>query len=213
MRIVWGVLALLLALAGCAGGHRRPATPPPSRADQERALRLCLGNLGQAGVRYTRLPDRSFKGGCTAIGTVQLLDVGMPVTNLGAMTCRLALPFSSWAGDAVQAAAKAWLDSPVVKIESFGTYSCRPVNGVEGGKLSEHGRSNAVDISGFILANGRRITVLEGWNGTDQNVRNFLRAVHNAACRRFAVVLGPDANGYHRNHFHFDMATNGPYCR
>ena len=210
MRKLLGVFVLLLALAGCAGS-RRPATP--SRAGQERALRLCLADLGQAGIRYTRLPDRSFKGGCSAIGTVQLLDIGMPVANLGAMTCKLALPFSEWARDAVQAAAKAWLDSPVVKIESFGTYSCRPVNGIEGAKLSEHGRSNAVDISGFILANGRRITVLDGWNGPDQNVRDFLRAVHKAGCRRFSVVLGPDANSFHRNHFHFDMASNGPYCR
>jgi hypothetical protein len=63
-----------------------------------------------------------------------------------------------------------------------------------------------------VLANGRRITVLNDWNGPDQYARNFLRAVHNAGCRRFHVVLGPDANALHRNHLHFDMGP-GTYCR
>ncbi len=43
---------------------------------------------------------------------------------------------------------------------------------------------------------------------TDLGTRKtlFLRAVHDAACGRFGTVLGPEANEYHRNHFHLDMA-------
>ena len=62
------------------------------------------------------------------------------------------------------------------------------------------------------LAGGRRITVRDGWNGPDADARAFLRQVHAAACRRFNVVLGPDANAFHRDHLHFDMG-NGRYCR
>jgi hypothetical protein len=164
------------------------------------------------GVSFRSLPDRTFSGGCSAIGTVQLLDIGMPTTNLGAMTCPAALKFAIWAREALQPAAKAWLDAPVAKVESFGTYSCRPINGQAGNKLSEHGRSNAVDVSGFVLTNGRRITVLKDWNGPDQGARDFLRAVHKSACRRFDVVLGPDANALHRDHLHFDM-SGSRYCR
>jgi hypothetical protein len=36
--------------------------------------------------------------------------------------------------------------------------------------------------------------------------------VFKAGCRRFAVALSPDSDGYHQNHFHFDMGPNGPYC-
>ncbi|HEU0133384.1 MAG TPA: extensin family protein, partial [Allosphingosinicella sp.] len=96
--------------------------------------------------------------------------------------------------------------------ESFGTYSCRPVNGRPGARLSEHGRSNAVDIAAFVLADGRRISVLAGWNGGDEDVRRFLRDIHKAGCRRFGIVLGPDADSFHRDHLHFDMGQ-GPYCR
>jgi hypothetical protein len=34
----------------------------------------------------------------------------------------------------------------------------------------------------------------------------FLHEVHKAACAIFTTVLGPEANRYHRNHFHLDMA-------
>jgi hypothetical protein len=215
------VTAALVAVSCVPKAHRPQRRAPAPRYaprpaqpsyDTSAAHRQCLAQLTGDGARYTALPDRVFGGGCSAIGTVQLTDIGMPTTNLGAMTCPLADAFTRWTRDAAQKAAAAWLSSPVVKIESFGTYSCRPVNNVEGNKLSQHGLSNAVDVSGFVLADGRRITVLGDWNGPDEYARNFLRAVHDAGCRRFSVVLGPDANAYHRNHLHFDMGP-GPYCK
>jgi hypothetical protein len=128
------------------------------------------------------------------------------------MTCPLARQFGRWVREAVQPAAGQWLKSRIVRIESFGTYSCRPVNGQAGAKLSEHGRSNAVDVAAFVLADGRRVTVLQGWNGEDEKVRSFLRTIHRAGCKRFQTGLGPDADAFHTNHFHFDMGR-GPYCR
>ena len=213
--------AALVAISCVPKGHQTVRRPPPPRYaprpaqptyDVSAAHRQCLATLTADGARYNALPDRVFGGGCSALGTVQLTDIGMPTTNLGAMTCPLADAFTRWTRDAAQKAAAAWLSSPVVKIESFGTYSCRPINNVEGNKLSEHGLSDAVDISGFVLADGRRITVLADWNGPDEYARNFLRAVHDAGCRRFHVVLGPDANALHRNHLHFDMGP-GTYCK
>src|SRR3546814_7134984 len=109
----------------------------------------------------------------------------------------LARESARWTRQAVQPAARNWLGSQVVKIESFGTYACRPVNGMAGGKLSEHGRANAVDISAFVLRDGRRITVLEGWNSDDDDVRAFLRAVHQAGCRRFGDRKSTRLNSSH----------------
>ena len=112
----------------------------------------------------------------------------------------------------VQEAAAAWLQSPIVAVETMGSYSCRPVNGQAGSRLSEHGVADAIDVSAFRTADGRRITVLDGWNGADEGVRDFLRAVHQSACDHFGVVLGPDANALHHNHLHLDMAPER-YCR
>ncbi len=180
--------------------------------DDARAYRQCLADFAKLDVKIQPLPDRTFPNGCSATHAVKLVAIGIPVANLGAMKCMMALPFTRWVRDTVTVQAQAILGRPVVKIESFGTFACRPKNGVKGADLSEHGRANAVDISAFVLQGGRRITVLADWNGPDPKARAFLRAVHQAACRRFSVVLGPDANAFHRDHLHFDMGK-GPYCR
>lgn len=210
------LMAATLLLASCIPSSERRTSPAPASAPgpalPSAESRQCLADLGRDGVRFRALPDRLFDNGCSAVGAVQLLDIGTPVANLGAMTCPLADAFEKWVREAVQPAARAWLGSRVVRIESFGTYSCRPVNGQAGARLSEHGRANAVDVGAFTLADGRRITILAGWSGADENVRRFLRAVHDSGCRRFKVGLGPDANSFHRDHLHFDMGQ-GPYCR
>lgn len=206
----WAIWATLPLAACIPSGDRRPA--PPARQTSAKQILECRADLHREGVRFRALEDRNFGGGCSAMGAVQLLDIGTPVANLGAMTCPLARQFARWTREAMQPAAQAWLSSRVVRIESFGTYSCRPVNGRAGARLSEHGRANAVDVGAFVLADGRRVTVKTGWNGEDEDVRRFLRAVHGAACRRFGIVLGPDADAFHRDHLHFDMGQ-GPYCR
>jgi hypothetical protein len=210
------ILLLLVLLSACIPQPDRPAprpsAPRQSPAPPTQSTQQCLADLEREGVAFKLLPDRVFDNGCSALGSVQLLDIGTPTTNLGAMTCPLARTFARWAREAVQPAAQQWFGMKVTKIESFGTYSCRPVNGQDGNKLSEHGRANAVDIGAFVLADGRRITVLDGWPSRDPKVRGFLQTVHDAGCRRFGITLGPDANEFHRNHFHFDMGR-GPYCR
>ena len=210
----WAILAAALLLASCipSSGPRPPREERPSGAPSE-TTKQCYADMSRNHFLFRPLPDRSFDNGCSVIGAVQLIDIGTPVSNLGAMTCPLADRFGQWVRDSVQSAARTWLGTRVLKVESFGTYACRPVNGQDGNRLSEHGRANAVDISAFQLADGRRITVLDGWNGADDNVRRFLRAVHDSGCRRFAIGLGPDANAFHRNHLHFDLGANGPYCR
>lgn len=209
------ILISSIALAGCVGpsktAHRpRPRYMPPPETPER--LRACLATLGAEGSRYEPLPDRQFPGGCSATSSVKLVAIGIPVTNLGALKCGLAVPFARWVRQDVPAAATRWLGGDVVKIESFGTFACRPKNGQAGNELSEHGRANAVDIAGFVLRDGRRITVKDGWNGADDRVRGFLRTLHRAACARFSVVLGPDANSFHVDHLHFDMGS-GPYCK
>ena len=209
----WWVVALALLATGCIPPPRYPArtlAPPPRETPE--AYRQCLADLSALGAKVEALPDRVFDNGCSATSSVKMVAIGIPVTNLGAVKCGLAQPFVRWVTEAVQPAARARFGTYVAKMESFGSFACRPVNNVAGNRLSEHGRANAVDIAAFQLADGRRVTVLADWNGPDDAARGFLRDLHAAACRRFSVVLGPDANALHRDHLHFDMGR-GPYCR
>lgn len=187
------------------GGYRPPVESP------ER-FRQCVAVLRAEGSKVDALPDRVFDNGCSATSAVKLVAIGIPVTNLGAVKCTLAVPFARWVRDDLPREARRWLGADVRKIESFGSFACRPVNGQAGNRLSEHGRANAIDIAAFQLGDGRRISVRDGWNADDPNIRGFLRALHRAGCSRFSVVLGPDANAMHHDHFHFDMGP-GPYCR
>ncbi len=208
-----GPLTAFVILNSCGGPSptsRRPATPRPVLTGPE--LRQCLADLDALHVRYRRLPDQNFPGGCQQIGTVQLSDIGVPVTNLGPVTCPLARAMTHWVREAVQPAARVWMSSAVTRVETMGSYSCRPVNGVAGNKLSEHAFANAVDVSGFAFANGRRVTVLAAWNGQDPDGRDFIRAAFGSGCRHFTKILGPQANSLHANHFHLDMGR-GDYCR
>jgi hypothetical protein len=213
MRIRLSVLLLCVALAACVGPSRKAKRPRwSSPVETPERFRACVATMRAEGSQVQELPDRRYDNGCSATSSVKLVAIGIPVTNLGAVKCGLALPFARWVQRDVQAQAARWLGSYVVKIDSFGSFACRPVNNQAGNRLSEHGRANAIDIAGFQLKDGRRITVKQGWNSDDERVRGFLRSLHKAACARFSVVLGPEANALHADHFHFDMG-NGPYCR
>ena len=215
----WGIALLALAaLTGCipradrGRAPPRPAMPPAADRGSPDTLQ-CHIDLARERIRFRALPDQRFAGGCSALGAVQLTEFGIPVTGLRAMTCPNARQFARWARESVQPAADQWLRGRIVRIETFGTYACRTRNSRPGARLSEHAFANAVDVSAFVLADGRRITVEHGWRGEDERVRRFLRQIHQGGCRRFSVGLSPDADANHYNHLHFDMGASGSYCR
>jgi len=191
----------------------RPSAPP---AAESRAGRQCLAELSGTGAAYSLLPDRYPEAGCSNVNTVQLSSVpsdqtSLMIANLGPVTCEVSTAFAGWARYGVDRAAQQILGSPLRSIETFGSYSCRNVAGTN--RRSAHSTAEAIDVSAFVLADGRRITLVNGWNGTAQE-REFLRTVHRSACRRFATVLGPEYNAAHRDHLHLEGVARGPsYCR
>lgn len=122
--------------------------------------------------------------------------------------CPVAAALALWERDIVQPAARRHFDSRVVRIDHAGSYSCRRLYGKAEGSFSEHATADAIDILGFRLGNGRRLSVLGDWNGEPAE-RQFLREVRDGACDLFATVLSPDYNDAHADHFHFDQADWG----
>src|SRR5205085_11818965 len=139
----WGMaLVALAALGGCIphgdrGREPRPVTRPLADRGSPDTLQ-CHIDLAREHIRFRRLPDQHFEGGCSAIGAVQLVDMGTPATGLRAMTCPLARQFSRWSRESVQSAADQWLRTRIVRIETFGTYACRTRNSQPGERLSQH---------------------------------------------------------------------------
>lgn len=178
----------------------------------------CRRLLERAGVRYTALPPRDDGAQCGYSDAVRFADGGArkiayAPANLG-IACPVAAALAKWEWDVVQAAAERYLGTRVVRIEHFGSYSCRRMYGRDQGNWSEHSTADAVDIAGFRLGDGRRITVVGDWtgNGNSAAARQeaaFLHAVRDGACDLFATVLSPDYNAAHRDHFHLDQASRG----
>lgn len=214
------LFALPLLLSACGDREQRPPPRPAGsrpvtlNIPTSRETQACFADLSRKEVRYSPLPDRDYGGGCQVIGAVQLIDIGVPITNLKAMRCGLADTFTGWARFAVAPAARQILGSDLVRIESFGSYACRNVIGsaTNGNKRSGHAIGNAVDISAFLLQDGRRISVLQGWRPDDPVVREFLQVIHNSACKRFGTVLSPDYNAAHANHLHLED-DHAHFCR
>lgn len=220
--IVRRVLALLPALAllsACIDipqmpkrdAVRRPVTSSFTSAPE---LRQCLADLGTSRANFTPLPDQYYGAGCSTIGTVRLNslrgdDAQLQLANLGPVACPLADTLAGWARFGVDRAARQILGSPLAKIETMGSYSCRNVAGSE--RRSAHATANAIDVSAFILADGRRISVLEKWYAGNSGERQFLTTVHQSACKRFGTVLGPAYNAAHRDHLHVELSGSG-FC-
>ncbi|WP_162009343.1 extensin family protein [Labrenzia sp. CE80] len=90
-------------------------------------------------------------------------------------------------------------------------YVCRRRNNLPDGKLSEHARGKALDITTFVFADGVEASVAEDW-GKDTPEGRALKHLHSGACEVFTTVLGPDADPNHRSHFHVDIGCHGRNC-
>ncbi len=170
---------------------------------------LCFGALDQAGIIYSALGD-SPPGTQCPVKNALLLDRSLtPYSASLKMTCAQMAALYTWERHIARPAAMEILGSPVKRIETYGTFSCRNIAGTS--RLSEHASANAIDISGFLLEDGRVISIAKHWrNGGKEG--KFLRRAHKGGCRIFSVVLGPDYNKAHADHFHFDMGS-GHSCR
>ncbi|SFR10235.1 extensin family protein [Poseidonocella sedimentorum] len=177
---------------------------------QARARGAVCGDPDIQGDRVGAIPGRM--KGCGIGEAVRVRSVlGVRLSQTSLMDCTTARALKTW----IRKGAKPALGQTgggLAELKVFAHYACRPRNSQPGAKISEHGRGRAIDVGGFVLRDGREISVLEGWNSS---AARALRRMHKAACGPFGTVLGPEANRFHRDHFHFDTARyrSGSYCR
>jgi hypothetical protein len=335
MRSVAAAGLLLLAARAASGQGLLPGTEPGA-ATRSAASATAEGGwsaqeieLAQArcavllkGLPVVAVPEGPLREGneCGAPAPMRLISVGkepqVAFSPPPTLTCDMIAQLHRWVERDVQPLARKFLAAPIVRIETMSSYSCRNAYGRAHGRLSEHGRANAVDLGSFVTAYGQAALVISDWGPTAREIaaaatagskgaapagapvrqakgspeaspqpqpvatlapaelpgraaaaaisgfslsipgvmvqigggsdksadsafappqrlggpklktaggapaRNtdarldFLRAVHTAACRQFGTVLGPEANSWHKNHFHVDMAERprGAIC-
>lgn len=151
-------------------------------------------------------------GGCGISDAVKVYAVGGVALNAQPrINCRTATALHAWATGPMQDAARE-NGTLITDMRIVAGYACRRRNNRRSGRLSEHARGNAVDIAAFTLKSGEVITLPADWKGRHAAL---MQALHASACGPFGTVLGPKADVYHQDHFHFDTAAyrSGPYCR
>jgi hypothetical protein len=224
-RLAW--LAATALLAACSpladlGLDKRPVfiTQPIDGSTRGRLLNAvetppaCMAWLAQNGLTFRPVADRSEGEFCQVTGAGNLADDAKtdppfsPARPM--MDCGLAATTAIWRRQSVEPAAREILGSEVRTIDQLGVYACRNVGDAETGRPSAHARAQAIDIAGFRLSDGRRITVAKDWAGAGPEAA-FLRRVRDDACRLYGVTLSPDYNAAHANHLHLE-AGRGRLC-
>lgn len=222
----WAIAVLGLAALALAGWRwiddhpqHNPWAPlrladPPGWATARKLAALrgdppaCHAFLDRSGVAFTAL-EPAGQGACRrADRGIAAPDrtSGLVLRPRGAQaSCVVNAGLALWLHHGVQPAARRILGTRVVALEHLGTYNCRRIGGGQEGAWSEHATGNAIDIAAFVLADGRRVSLLRDWQGSDAEAR-FLRAARASACDSFATVLSPDYNAAHADHFHLDQA-------
>lgn len=170
----------------------------------------CLTLLETSGISFAAAPPRG-DAACRVEDAVRVSpgQAMLPLSPASvAPSCPVVAGLIAWQSQVVQAAALRHLDGSVARIEHFGSYSCRRLYGRSTGGWSEHATADAIDISAFVLRDGRRVSVLADWNDTGDKGA-FLRAVRDGGCKLFATMLSPDYNAAHADHLHMDQANRG----
>lgn len=233
MRIVLGLAIFLLLLATGAWFARDyvrkhpqdvpwtdlDLTDPVGRFTRGKLVELgsdagqCRALLVRAQTRDIALPPRRVTAQCGYDDGIRLSADGVRGLDFepsGIITsCPVAAALLLWEQRVVQPAARRRFGVDVQAVDHAGSYACRRLYGRGDGPYSEHATADAVDIIGFRLVDGRRVSVLRDWPG-DAAEAAFLREVRTGSCDLFATVLSPDYNAAHRDHLHLDQANRGP---
>ncbi len=194
-----------------------PMVPPaaPFQYDPAPRQSFAAGTVcGDPAIHGQRIPTIQGRlPGCRIENPVKITSIdGVSLSQPSILDCPTARTLRGWIGRSLKPMFRG-RGGGIAKLTILSHYACRTRNSRPGAKLSEHAKGHAIDIGAFTTRDGTRITVREGWHNWRQ--KRLLRRLHDSACGPFGTVLGPDANRYHQDHFHFDTAhyRGGPYCR
>lgn len=186
---------------------------PPDAIDD------CEGELTKAGVKWQKatlaVHDEKTKRSKVTCGAPQVVSYLRGPGNIAynappLLTCAMAAALASFEKIA-QEEAQAIFHSRIVRIDHLGTYACREMANYPGW-VSEHAYANAIDLSRFVLKDGRTITVDHDFDLGDDEPKKpagrFLRVVSRRLNDEdvFSHVLTPFFDVLHKNHFHLDLS-------
>jgi hypothetical protein len=163
----------------------------------------CMAALDRSRLIYRPVPSKPVASGCGLVNVVRPVRSKIAYNSSFNLTCGM-MAALYWYEASLQDLAHQHLGSSITRIDQLGTYACRNVNSAQTGRRSQHATANAIDISAFRLADGRTVSIAKDW-GKETPQGRFLAAARDEACRFFNIVLSPNYNALHANHFHLDL--------
>ncbi|WP_109313841.1 extensin family protein [Ruegeria sp. AU67] len=192
-----------------------PVTPI-TRFQLNRALAnevQCRAALADAGAKFEAMDDLIVDENCGITGRGLLSALVTSGVNAVETSCATTLRLAMWEHHVVQPTARDLLGTQVSRLRHVGSYNCRQMRTAQGQSSgwSSHAKADSIDIVGLQFADGRSLTLLSDW-GAEGPEGQFLHQIWRGACDWFRVVLGPDFNHLHADHFHLQGPGWG-YCR
>jgi hypothetical protein len=152
-----------------------PAAPiPPS---QQKTPDWTSAEIAAANKDCDRLLDKvkivadvvppTREGACGAPAARLVKTLGQSKVDFrpaATLNCPMVAALNTWLADKLQPAAKKSFGSPVVRILTAASYDCRNRYGLAKAPISEHAFMNAIDVSGFVLENGKTVKVADAWS-------------------------------------------------
>jgi hypothetical protein len=180
-----------------------PEPPKPetwSEAEIIAGLRECVRLLAPiaADVEVSQPVRREV---CGAPAPVLLKRIGsgaakVEVSPPATLNCAMVASLHAWVEKTLQPAAREALGTSIVRLRNASGYVCRARNGHPLGtdRLSEHALANAIDIAGFVTADGRTIDVVRSWGPTarDKAAAVHARATKAEPARKDTAQAAPD---------------------
>lgn len=166
-------------------------TPPDKWSDTEIAdakahCAVVLKRIHAVAISHEPIKE----GACGAPAPIELVSIGqnpeVALSPPAIVRCDLAEALVTWLEGDLQPLARKNFKSPIIRMETMSSYSCRNAYGRKTTKLSEHGLANALDVGDFITASAQTAAVLEGW-GTPQREILAKIATEKAAAEKQAA--------------------------
>jgi len=137
------------------------------------------------------------KGPCGDAAPVKLVSLGrspqVAVSPPAIVNCQMVHALYTWLENDLQPLSQKHLGAKIVTIETMSSYSCRNAYGRKDTRLSEHARANALDIGGFLTANGKRTRLLAHWGPNQRDIAAAKKKAQEKAQTAARKVAKKDA--------------------
>ena len=174
-----------------------------------------------------------YAAGPARTGVEDPVTVQLPLNGVGYKAVGAASPRTQLYGDcrlvkSLAEAAPFFRERAIAQVTDYGIYNYRCIGGGTPpdcpNGISQHAYAMAIDLAGFTTGDGTYYSVNDDWvidsdsqetcsapteEGKDRFLHDLICAIKDA--RIWNIVLTPNYNAAHRNHFHVDLTPSSDF--